>query len=320
MKATGSQLLPAKVAPTLLARIVGVDTPLKARRALWGYLFLLPWLVGLMAFVAGPILASFYFSFTEYSIWSPPKPIGLANYSKAFLGDRLFWPSLGRTFTFALVVVPMGLVGSLLLALLLNQGLRGTNIFRTLFFLPHLTPTVAMAVLFAWLLHPQVGPVNLVLGKAGLPQPGWLADRAWALPTIILMSLWANLGGNRMLIFLAGLQGVPQEMHEAAEIDGAGSWHRFRYITLPMISPTMFFNLVLGVIAALKVFAIAFVATKGGPGYATWFYALHIYNQAFAYFRMGYGSALAWIFALILMSLTYLQIRLSERWVYYGGA
>jgi multiple sugar transport system permease protein len=215
--------------------------------------------------------------------------------------------------------VPLGVVGSLLLAMLLNRKLKGTNLYRTLFFLPHLTPGVALAVLWIWLLHPTVGPINLVLSWFGIAGPGWLTAKAWAIPALILISLWAGLGGNTMLIFLAGLQGVPQELLEAAEIDGAGSWSKFRNVTLPMISPTLLFNLILGVIGALKVFTLAYVATNGGPSYATWFYALHIYQQAFAYFRMGYGAALAWIFVLVLLAFTYLQLTLSKRWVYYAG-
>ncbi|MCB0085963.1 MAG: sugar ABC transporter permease, partial [Caldilineaceae bacterium] len=199
------------------------------------------------------------------------------------------------------------------------QGVKGTNIFRTLFFLPSLTPAVALALLWSWLFHPSVGPINVVLRWMGIAGPGWLTSKEWALPALIIISLWAAIGGNSMLIFLAGLQGVPRELYEAAAIDGAGSWARFRAVTLPLITPTLFFNLVLGIIGALKVFTLAFVATLGGPSYATWFYALHIYRQAFEYFRMGYGSALAWIFVVILLIFTFIQLRLSNRWVYYAG-
>ena len=178
---------------------------------------------------------------------------------------------------------------------------------------------VALALLWSWLFHPSVGPINVVLRWMGIAGPGWLTSKEWALPALIIISLWAAIGGNSMLIFLAGLQGVPRELYEAAAIDGAGSWARFRAVTLPLITPTLFFNLVLGIIGALKVFTLAFVATLGGPSYATWFYALHIYRQAFEYFRMGYGSALAWIFVVILLIFTFIQLRLSNRWVYYAG-
>ncbi|MBC7236169.1 MAG: sugar ABC transporter permease [Chloroflexi bacterium] len=291
----------------------------RVRLAMWGYLFALPWILGLIIFWVGPTLASFYFGFTEYDIVSPAKFVGLANYIKAFTGDDLVWPSMQRTLYYTLIVVPLGVMGSFFLAVLLNQKLVGTNIFRTIFFMPHLVPIVASSLLWTWLLHPRVGPVNYVLDKLGLPTPGWFASPAWAIPACILVALWTGVGGNRMLIFLAGLQGVPEELYEAADIDGASRWAKLRHVTLPMISPTMFFNIVLGIIGALQVFSIAFVATAGGPSYATWFYALHIYNQAFRYFRMGYGSALAWIFAVVLVILTYIQMSLSERWVYYGG-
>ena len=303
----------------LLPRIVGVQSMTQARDAAWGYFFLLPWIIGLLVFFLGPIIFSFFLSFTEYDVISPPKFIGLANYQKAFFNDQLFWPSILRTFEYSAIVVPASLVGGLFLAMMLNRGLRGTNIFRAVFFIPTLTPAVALVLLWGWLLQPEIGPVNFVLKNIGIQGPIWLQSKDWALPSIILINLWASIGGNTMIIFLAGLQGVPQEMYEAASIDGASGWSRFRNITLPMISPTFFFNLVLGVIGALKVFTTAFVATQGGPAYSTWFYALHIYQQAFAFFKMGYGTALAWIFVVLLLIFTYLQIVISRRWVYYAG-
>ena len=304
---------------SLLAKILGARSSLMIHRALWGYVFLLPWAVGLVVFVLGPIVASAYFGFTDYDVLTPPKFVGIANYRKAFVSDALFWPSLGRTFRYSLVVVPVGLVGSLVLALLLNQGAWGTNLFRTLFFLPSLTPAVALALLWKWLFHARVGPINVMLSWIGIQGPGWMSSKDWALPALIIISLWGGIGGGRMMIFLAGLQGVPEELYEAAEIDGAGAWRKFWNVTMPMISPTMFFNLVLGVIGALQVFTLSYIATLGGPSYATWFYALHIYRQSFEYFRMGYGSALAWIFVVVLLVFTYLQLNLSQRWVYYAG-
>ena len=314
-----AESLPQRSSPGVLAKVVGAKSRLETQEALWGYLLLLPWILGLVIFFLGPIIASAYLSFTDYDVMSPPKFVGLANFAKAFFDDKQFWPSLGRTFYYAIIVVPVGLLGSLGLAILLNQGIKGTNLFRTFFFIPSLTPAVALALLWTWLLHPQIGPINVALGAIGIEGPGWLSSKEWALPALMLISLWAALGGNTMLIFLAGLQGVPQELYEAAELDGAGRWARFRNVTLPLISPTMLFNLILGVIGALKVFTLAFVATQGGPSYATWFYALHIYRQAFEYFRMGYGSALAWIFVVVLLVFTYLQMNWSRRWVYYGG-
>ncbi len=305
--------------PRPWVRRVGLGSPARVREAIWGYIFAIPWLVGLLVFIVGPILASLVLSLTKYDVITPPRFIGLTNYVTAFTGDDLFWGSLQRTFEYAVVVVPVGLSGALFLALLLNRGLAGTNLFRTLYFLPSLTPAVAAGILWQWLFDPSVGPINFLIGSLGLPKPGWLASPAWALPAVILISLWGIWGGNNMLIFLAGLQGVPKELHDAAAVDGAGHWSQFIHVTLPMISPTIFFNLVLGIIGALKIFSLAYVATQGGPAYATWFFALHIYRSAFGYFQMGYASALAWIFALILMIFTVIQVRLANRWVYYAG-
>lgn len=306
--------------PGLLGAIVGGRTRQEARRALWGVLFISPWLLGLLFFVGGPIIASFFLSLTKYDILSPPTYIGLANYQQALFHDVLFWPSLGRTFYYAVVVVPLGLVGSLILALLLNQGLRATNIFRTLFFLPSLTPAVALSVLWLWLLQPKLGPVNVVLGKIGLGGYPWFTESYSVIPAMILIGLWASMGGGTMLIFLAGLQGVPKELIEAADIDGAGSWTKFRHVTLPMITPTVFFNLILGVIGALQVFTVAFVATNGGPDYGSWFFALQIYQYAFSYLQLGYGAALAWIFLVVVLALTLVNFALSRKWVFYRGA
>ncbi|GIV79071.1 MAG: hypothetical protein KatS3mg050_3465 [Litorilinea sp.] len=189
-----------------------------------------------------------------------------------------------------------------------------------MYYLPSLTPVVAMAILWAWLLQPQVGLVNYLLYQVGIDGPGWLTSRQWAIPSIILISLWSSIGGGRMIIFLAGLQGVPKEMYESAEIDGANAVQRFFHITLPLISPVILFNLILGVIGSFSVFSLAYVATDGGPNYATWFFMLHLYYNAFSYFQMGYASALAWIFFVIIFILSYLQIKLSDRWVYYEFA
>jgi multiple sugar transport system permease protein len=284
-----------------------------------GYLYLLPWLLGLLFFVLGPILASAYLSLNEYDVLSSPRYIGLENYRTAFFDDELFWPSLLRTFEYSVVMVPIGLFGSLFLALLLNQRVKGRNLYRTFYYLPSLTPGVALALIWTWLFHPSTGPVNQFLGVFGIEGPGWFQSTSWALPGMIIVSLWASLGGGTTIIFLAGLQGVPSELIDAAQIDGANAWHRFRHVTLPMISPTFLFNLILGVIGALKVFTLAFVATKGGPAYATWFFALHIYTQAFEYFKMGYGAALAWVFVIVLLAFTAVQLRLSRRWVHYEG-
>lgn len=294
---------------------------LRFHEAVAGYLFLLPWLLGLLLFVMGPMVTSGYLSFTRYDVVNTPKFVGMDNFVEIFTKDRLFWPSILLTFRYALIVVPLSLIGSLLAALLLNQALRGTTWFRTFFFLPHLTPIVAAAVLWGWIFNPDVGPINHWIRTitGGADAPGWFRDPEWAMTGLIIMAMWGAIGGNTMLIFLAGLQGVPQELYDAAVVDGAGTWAKFWNVTIPMLTPTIFFNTVLGVIGALRVFAAAFVATQGGPAYATWFYSLHIYNKAFRYFEMGYASALAWIFFAILFVFTYVQFVQSKKWVYYAG-
>ncbi len=285
----------------------------------WGYIFISPWILGFLIFSGGPLVASLFISLTEYDILSSPNFVGVDNYRFAVSEDPLFWNSLWRTTYFAIVAVPLGLIGSLALAVLLNQALRATTFFRTLYFLPHLTPAVAMAILWSWLLHPTLGFANNFLTGLGLPEFAWLTSRETVIPTLIMISLWAGVGGNTMLIFLAALQGIPRDLEEAAELDGAGSWNKFKVITLPLISPVIFFNLILGIIASFQVFTLAFVATDGGPSYGSWFFILHIYNQAFSYFRLGYGSALAWIFLLIVLALTLFNFVVGRRWVYYQG-
>jgi multiple sugar transport system permease protein len=291
----------------------------RRREAIQGWLWSSPWILGFLLFTFLPMIASLYLSFTEFTLanletnWT-----GLTNYKRALSGaDDLFWPSLGRTFEFALMVVPLGIVGSLLAAVALNQGLKATTIFRTFFFLPSLTPIVASAVVWAWLYNVNWGLLNYLLSLVGIQGPKWLSDTSTALVSVVIVALWSAIGGNTMIIFLAGLQGVPKEMHEAAEIDGAGPIRRFFAITLPMISPTLFFNLVIGVIGALKVFATPNVMTNGGPNFATWTFIYHLYQNAFQNYDMGYASALAWVFMAIVVTLTAVNLRLSNRWVYY---
>ena len=305
--------------------------PATVREAVWGLFFVSPWILGLIIFTVGPILASLYWSFTEFDILGTPTWIGMDNYVKALgLGkvfpfwaeiteDRLFYTAVGKTLVYAGITVPIGTMSSLLLAILLNQNLKGTYLYRTLFFIPHLVPAIASIMLWKFLMHPRIGLINTGLAQIGIQGPGWLNHPKTAMMSVVLIGLWGSIGGNRMLIFLAGLQGVPAELYEASELDGANAWHKFWNVTMPMISPTVLFNLLLGIIGALQVFNIAFVGTQGGPSYATWFFALHIYRQAFEYFRMGYGSALAWLFAVALIIFTAIQMRLSESWVFYAG-
>jgi multiple sugar transport system permease protein len=293
----------------------------RAREEIAGWLWTSPWLIGFFVFFFGPMVASLYLSFTKYAIGSTPQVIGLDNFVRALSGkDDLFWPSMGRTVEYAFVMVPIGIGLSLLAATLLNQSLKGTAVFRTLFFLPSLTPIVAGAVIWRWLYQSDFGAINWLLWELGVDEgPRWLTSPSLALPSLMLIGLWTSVGGGAMVIFLAGLQSVPRELHDAAAIDGANAWQRFRNVTLPLMTPTIFFNLVIGIIAALKVFALAVLATQGGPNYATWFFNLHLYNTAFQFFEMGYASALAWLFFLLVVALTVVNVRWSRNWVYYEG-
>jgi multiple sugar transport system permease protein len=295
------------------------SSPLTRRKAIEGYLYISPFLLGFLIFTAYPLVASFYLSFTNYNIISDPVWAGLENYQRAFFEDNQFWASLARTGRYALLVVPIGIICSLLAAMLLNQGLPGTTIFRTIFFLPSITPIIASVLIWLWILQPSIGVANYLLSLVGIPGPPWVQSTTWAIPSLVILSLWNTAGGSRMIVFLAGLQGVPQELYEAAHIDGASAWQRFWNVTIPMISPTIFFNLVISVIGALSVFSVAYIGTQGGPAYATYFYVYHLYVSAFQYSLMGYASALAWIFLVIVLALTVVQFNLQSRWVFYAG-
>lgn len=294
----------------------------RRRQNFYGYLFLTPWLLGFFGLFIGPGLASLYFSFTNYNIIGDSKFVGLANFVHMFTADDLFWPSLGRTFYFASLGVPLSVLGSMFLAILLDSKLRGVTVYRTLFFMPSLVPLVASIILWKWLLDTDFGIVNQTLRNLGVADPpGWFSDRRMAIPSLIMMRLWTSIGGTQMIIFLAGLQGIPTELYDAASIDGANVWQRVRHVTIPLLTPTIFFNTVLGIIGALQTFEAAFLLTPegGGPAFATWFYALHIWKHAFDYFELGYAAALAWFFALIIVTLTICQMQLSKRWVFYYG-
>jgi multiple sugar transport system permease protein len=276
--------------------------------------------VGFLVFTAGPIVVSAYLSLTDYQILVPPKWVGLANYARALSGaDEIFWKAVYNTIYFAVLFVPLSIAGSLAAALLLNVRMRGQAIFRTMFFIPSITPEIAAVFLWVWILSPEFGPLNNILYAIGLDGPGWLGSPVWSKPALILMSLWGAIGGSTMIIFLAGLQGIPTELYEASEIDGATTWQEFLNITVPMLSPAVFFNLVVGMIGALRVFTAAFVATNGGPTYSTTFYMLYLFNNAFRFLYMGYASALAWLFMVLVIVLVVAQVYLGRRWVYYEG-
>lgn len=284
------------------------------REAITFYLCISPWLIGFVAFVLGPMLASFYFSLTDWTLLSPPVWAGLDNYAR-MTTDPLVLQSLKITGLFTLAYVPLDLMGGLALALLMNQKVRGISIFRTVYYLPSVISGVAYVVLWMWIFHPSAGLFNTLLAYVGIPGPRWLASPDWALPAIVIMSLWGL--GRSMVIYLAGLQGVPAHLYEAAALDGASAWQQFWAITLPLLTPTIFFNLVLSIIGTAQTFTQAFVATNGGPLNATLFYVLYLYRQAFQMFRMGYASALAWALFVIVMVLTLLVVRSGRSWVYY---
>lgn len=289
------------------------------RESLEGFLYISPWILGFAVFTAFPLVASMYLSLTRYNILEPPVFIGVGNYVEAFFKDRLFWHSLNRTLLFAGFNVVLGIAGSLLAALLLDQKRLGTTLYRTFFFLPSVTPLVASALLWVWIFQPKLGVLNYLLNTLGVQGPGWFQSTVWALPAVAIVSLWGSIGGSRMIIFLAGLQGVPQELYEAADIDGAGRLAKFWVVTVPMISPVIFFNVVLTIIGSMSVFSLAYIATSGGPARATYFYVYHLYTKAFQNQEMGYASAMAWLFFAMLLVFTFIQFQLSNHWVYYGG-
>jgi multiple sugar transport system permease protein len=283
---------------------------------IWGYMFIMPWLLGFLIFTLGPMLVSLYWSFTKYEFPLPAKWIGLQNYTNAFVKDELFPKALWNTTYYVIFSVPLGLAASLCLALLLDRKIAGRALWRTIYYIPSITPVVVSAFLFGYLFQPEYGLINSLLTVVGIKGPGWFNSIAWVKPTLILLALW-GAGGPTMIIFLAGLQNIPSELYEAAEVDGAGRLRKFWSITLPMLSPTIFFNLVTGIIAAFKIFTAAYVATAGGPAYASYFYVLHLFNTFFKDLNMGYASALAWLLFVLIMLFTLLQLRFARRWVYY---
>lgn len=299
--------------------------------AVQGFLFISPWMIGFLVFAAGPVIASLAISFCKWDILTPAQFVGFGNYAK-MMEDPLIRKSLLNTLYYAAAAIPLGMVGALGTALLLNQKLRGMRIFRTLFYVPSVTAGVATFLLWTWIFNPELGLLNRALRHQvpwldfanGLAvkwvpmvanPPKWLADPQWAMPALIIMALWGVGGG--MIIYLAGLQGIPEELYEAAEIDGANSFQKFRKVTIPMLSPTIFFNLIMSIIGAFQVFGAAFIMTGGGPMNATLFYVLYLFQNAFMYFRMGYASAMAWLLFLIIMTLTLIQFKLAPKWVHY---
>ena len=282
-----------------------------------GYLFLLPWLVGFLIFTLGPLLASFYLGFTLYRGGGSPRWIGLGNFHRLFLEDHLFWQSLKVTLVYAAGYIPLSLVLGLAIALLMNQKVRGIIGFRTIYYLPSVTTGVAVAILWMFVFHRDFGVLNSILALFGVEPISWLFNSRWVMVAFIIMGLW-GVGGS-MVIYLAGLQSIPTELYEAASIDGANRVRRFFSITIPMMSPTIFFNLVTGLIYTFQIFTQAYIMTQGGPNYATYFYSLNIYYTTFRSLRLGYAAAMAWILFVLILLLTLSVFRTARTWVYYEG-
>ncbi|MER7443118.1 carbohydrate ABC transporter permease [Micromonospora avicenniae] len=298
-------------------------TPLARREARWALLFLAPWIVGFLGFQAGPMIASAWLSFTEYDVINPPKYTGLDNY-RQLMADPQVARSLGNTVYYTALHVPLVMVISLALALLLKRVGRLQSFFRTVFYLPVMTPAVAVGILFLLLLNTQDGLINRGLALIGVDGPSWTTDPHWVMPGIVLMSLWSL--GSTVIIYLAALQNVPRELYEAASIDGAGGWARFRHVTLPMISGSLFFTLIVNTIASLQMFTEVYTMYFGNRetqntfnSDAATFYAIHLFQEAFQFLHMGYASAMAWLLFLIIMVITLVQVKISNRFVYYEG-
>jgi multiple sugar transport system permease protein len=284
------------------------------REAIEGALMAAPWMLGFLLFTAGPMLASVYLGLTRWDIITRPVFVGLQNYTTIFSDDALFRKSLGVTVTYTALSVPLHIVCGFALAALLNARAPGSNVFRAIYYLPSILPLVASAVLWSWILNPEFGLLNFALAQVGIKGPGWLTSETWALPAIVVMNL--QFVGITMVIMLAGLQRVPPELYEAAQLDGASRWQQLRHITLPMLSAVIFFAVIINVNNSFQTFTQAYVLTNGGPSNATLFYMLYLYNQAFRNFRMGYASALAMILFAIMVCFTLVQFRLSRLWVY----
>ena len=289
---------------------------MRKREAFFGYLFLSPWIIGFLVFLVGPMLASIYLSLTQYKMISPPVWLGLANYERMFT-DKLVWHSLRVTTTFTFISVPLTMISAMAVAVLLNQKIVASGIFRTIFYLPSVISGVAVALVFAWIFNYKFGILNYFLSFLNIQGPNWLGSPRYALWAFVLMSLW-GIGGD-VVIYLAGLQGVPVALHEAATIDGAGAWTRFWKITIPLITPVILFTLIMGVIGTFQTFTQAYIMTSGGPANATLFYLLYLYKNAFNWFEMGYASALAWLLFIIILVCTIILWSTSARWVYYEG-
>ena len=290
-----------------------------SEEAVAGWLSITPWIIGFLIFTLTPFVLSLYFSFTKYNVLQPPEWIGLDNYERLFTRDNLFPKALRNTLIYAMMYVPMNIISSLSMAMLLHRARHFTGFFRTAYYLPSITPGVATAYLWIWILNPNDGIVNTTLRAIGLPAPGWTVDPFWTKPTIVITEIW-TLGAS-LLMYLAALQGVPKDLYEAATLDGAGAWRKFKDVTLPMISGITFFVSTISIIAALNVFTQGYVMfdENGGPDNSALFVVMYLFKRAFGSgsLQMGYASAIAWVLFLIILVVTVIQFKGSKRWVYY---
>lgn len=299
-----------------MIRMASRPSKLRRQEERWAYLFLLPQYLGLLCFVLGPVVVTLFLSFSEWNLVAPPRWIGLQNYQVSFQTD-VFWQTWRNTIYYVVVSVAGGIVFSLALALALNEKLRGVTLYRGIYFLPVVTSAVAVSMVWRWLYNPEFGLFNAVLTTIGLPTLPWLNSLKWAMPSVIIMSIWQTVGYN-MVIFLAGLQGIADQFYEAAEMDGATAWQKFRHITLPLLSPTTFFILITATIGAFQAFNQIYIMTNGGPANATRVILLHIYILAFRLFKIGEASAVSWVLFLILFILTLINFFVARKWVHYG--
>lgn len=290
----------------------------KNRQIFLAFLFISPWVIGFLIFGLYPIVMSFYYSLTRYDVLRIPQFIGWANYRELIFNDPYFWKAVWNTLFYTALRVPLSIIGSLLLAVLVNNALHGIKIFRTIFFMPSIIAGVVLSVIWLWILNPQYGLINSTLLFFGVTGPLWLQSAEWSKPALVLMSLW-SIGGGRMIVFLAALQGIPHQLYEVVEIDGGGWWKKFWHVTVPMMSPVIFLWMVLEVMFSFQVFTEAYVMTQGGPLNSTLFYNLYLYFKAFDDFEMGYASAMAWILLLITLIVTLAQFKIGRKWVYYEG-
>ncbi|WP_407649066.1 carbohydrate ABC transporter permease [Glycomyces albidus] len=284
------------------------------KEAFYFWLFISPWLIGFVGFLLGPMIASVYISLTEWDSFTPPEWVGLDNYAKALTEDPIFWKALGNTFYYALVSVPLGLVIGVWLANLLNKRVRGRKLFRTFIYLPTLVPLVATAMVFKMVLAPS-GPLNDLLGWFGIQGPNWLLDPTWVKPALIVLSAWG--AGGATVLLLSAMNGIPRELYEAAEIDGAGAWRQFWAVTFPQITPVIFFNLIMGLIGAFQIFSQVYILTAGGPDNASQMMVPLLFREAFSFYHFGYASAVAWLLFLVILAFTLIAFRTSRSWVFY---